>query len=43
MVIRAPPLGAPPAVTVPECRHTTCWTMARPRPEPGMERDSVER
>ena len=30
MVIRAPPPGAAPAVTVPECRPTTCWTMARP-------------
>ena len=35
MVIRAPPPGAAPAVTVPACRPTTCWTIARPRPGAG--------
>ena len=42
-VKRAPPPGASPARTAPACRDTTWCTIARPRPEPGIERDSRDR
>ena len=35
-----PPPSAGPAVTVPPCDSTTCWTMASPRPGPGRAASS---
>ena len=42
-VTRVPPDGARPASTVPACRSATWATIERPRPEPGIARDSEER
>ena len=42
---RVPPPSARSATTVPPCDSATCWTIARPRPEPGIvraERRAVE-
>ena len=39
-VIRVPPDGERPASTVPACRSATWATIERPRPEPGIARDS---
>ena len=41
--MRVPPAGDSPTSTRPPCWATTCRTIARPSPEPGIERDSSDR
>ena len=39
----APPRSETSTAIVPPCLITTCRTIASPSPEPGIERDAVDR